>query len=368
MHELLTAPGPRHAAPSQTDSHLVVALIPAHNEEASIGATVRSVLGQSRRPDRIVVIADNCNDATVEIAQSLNVEVIRTVGNIHRKAGALNYALDQVLPHLDDQTRVLTIDADTVLSPDWIENALRWQQARPHAGAICTIYQGRNGRGILPILQRIDYAQEARRVGRRQGRVDVLTGVATLFTAGLLRQVASERGTTVRGRVGEIYDVDSLTEDFEITLAIKQLGYLPISPRDVVAVTDVMATWADLKRQRTRWQRGTVETLMAYGYSRLTRRHWVTQVWSYGLSLVFPLMLGLLALSWYVGGISYEPIWLLTLPLFYAEHILLSWRLGWKEGLVAISIVPFWIYENFRIFVFWFALYKAMRNGERRWA
>jgi hypothetical protein len=35
-------------------------LIPAHNEEAILGRTLRSLAAQSRAPDRVVVIADNC--------------------------------------------------------------------------------------------------------------------------------------------------------------------------------------------------------------------------------------------------------------------------------------------------------------------
>ena len=45
-------------------------LVPAHDEEAVIGATLRSLADQTRRPDRIIVIADNCADATGEVARA----------------------------------------------------------------------------------------------------------------------------------------------------------------------------------------------------------------------------------------------------------------------------------------------------------
>src|ERR1700760_3348425 len=48
----------------------VVAVVPAHNEEQCIAATIKALLGQTRAPDRIVVVADNCTDRTVQIAQS----------------------------------------------------------------------------------------------------------------------------------------------------------------------------------------------------------------------------------------------------------------------------------------------------------
>lgn len=346
----------------------IVALIPAHNEESCIGATIESLLSQRVRPDRIIVVADNCTDRTAQVAQAKGVEVIQTEGNRHRKAGALNYALDRYLPTFDGSARLLIMDADTILTPDWIANATRWLAIRPGAGAVCTIYTGRDAPGILPLLQRVDYAQEARRISRRRCRVDVLTGVATLFTASLLTEVASSRGTRIRGVTGEVYDTNSLTEDFEITLAIRSLGYDPVSPRDVCAVTDVMTTWSDLGRQRTRWQRGTVETLVSYGFSPLTRRLWFTQIWTYGLSLVFPLMLALLLTTWTVRGLHFEPLWLLVFPLFYLEQIMISWRIGYRAGLTSLLIVHFWVYETSRTVIFWKALAKALLHSERRWS
>ena len=38
------------------------------------------------------MIADNCTDATVEIAREHRVEVVETVDNTDKKAGALNQA------------------------------------------------------------------------------------------------------------------------------------------------------------------------------------------------------------------------------------------------------------------------------------
>ena len=52
---------------------------------------LNSLLTQTRVPDRIMVIADNCNDKTEQIARRFRgVTVMRTVGNTERKVGALN--------------------------------------------------------------------------------------------------------------------------------------------------------------------------------------------------------------------------------------------------------------------------------------
>ena len=67
------------------------------------------------------------------------------------------------------------------------------------------------------------------------------------------------------GRPGDVYDTAALTEDNEITIALKTLGALMVSPRDCTVVTELMPTWADLWLQRLRWQRGAVENIGAYG-------------------------------------------------------------------------------------------------------
>ena len=61
-------------------------LIPAHNEEAILGLTLTSLAEQSRPPDRVVVVADNCTDATVEVARSAWGRGVRD-GRQHREEG-----------------------------------------------------------------------------------------------------------------------------------------------------------------------------------------------------------------------------------------------------------------------------------------
>ena len=51
--------------PAGPADHLTV-IIPAFNEEASVGDTVRSVLAQSTPPARVIVVDDCSTDATAE--------------------------------------------------------------------------------------------------------------------------------------------------------------------------------------------------------------------------------------------------------------------------------------------------------------
>ncbi|MGK7915945.1 MAG: glycosyltransferase, partial [Prochloraceae cyanobacterium] len=50
------------------DRPRIAVLIPAHNEAVEIEATLNGVLPQIKPGDSVVVIADNCQDRTAEIA------------------------------------------------------------------------------------------------------------------------------------------------------------------------------------------------------------------------------------------------------------------------------------------------------------
>ena len=100
---------PRAVAP-------LTVIVPAYNEEGTIGDTLESLLAQTLMPAQIIVVNDCSTDRTEIIARKFGVTVLRPPKNTGTKAGAQNFALRQV------QTGwVMAIDADTVLAPDAIE-------------------------------------------------------------------------------------------------------------------------------------------------------------------------------------------------------------------------------------------------------
>src|SRR5919201_5603983 len=108
----------------------VVVLIPAKDEERTVETTLHSVERQSRRRDEMIVMADNCSDRTEPIVESRPGWTLwRSEGNRHKKAGALNQALER-LEHngiVRPEDFVLVMDADTELDEAFIENALATQ-------------------------------------------------------------------------------------------------------------------------------------------------------------------------------------------------------------------------------------------------
>jgi cellulose synthase/poly-beta-1,6-N-acetylglucosamine synthase-like glycosyltransferase len=369
LQPLPSRPSARPTTPPQVRrTTTVVALVPAHNEREGIAGTVRSLRDQTRAPDRIIVVADNCTDETVMLAREAGAEVVETVGNVHKKAGALNFALEMVLPVLRDEDVVLAMDADSRLMPDFVDIGLRHLVGTPDRGAISGSYVARDDPRVVALLQRIEYAQGLHTVHSRGGRIHVLSGAACMFSAGALRKVAALRGSpALPGPRGSVYHEESLTEDYELTVALKRIGYRPVNARDCRVVTDVMDTWQAWSVQRLRWQRGTLETLFGYGFVQHTRKAWAIQVWTYFRSLIPLLMVAYWGYALAFESITFQAFWLIVLPVFMLDQLVSAWKAGGRARLWAVCLVPMWLYDVRQSFVYWKALFRSLRRTESEW-
>ena len=319
----------------------VTVLIPAHNEEGSLAATIASLLSQSHPPERVIVVADNCTDSTVSIARRAGVEVFESVGNTHKKAGALNQALRLVLPQQDENDVVMVMDADTVLDDDFLSSAVTRFTSDRALMAVGGLFHGEPGHGILGQFQRNEYIRYAREMRRRRGRVFVLTGTASLFRPRALRTVAASRSHSIPGSHGDVYDTAALTEDNELTIALKSLGALMVSPAECTVVTELMPTWATLGAQRLRWQRGALENLGAYGLAPQTFRYWAQQLGiGYGVialsSYLLLIILTVLSLDHWI----WFPFWVGIGALFALERVVTVWKGGPQARLLALTLFP----------------------------
>jgi cellulose synthase/poly-beta-1,6-N-acetylglucosamine synthase-like glycosyltransferase len=349
------------------DRGLVVAVIPAHDEVASIGEAVGHLYRQEEPPDLVVVCADNCTDRTADVATAAGAYVYETVGNVHKKAGALNQALDRLLPVLRDDDAILVMDADSYLAPTFVAEAKR--KLREGYGGVGGVFTGRSGGGYVGMLQRNEYARYARDVDRRRGKVLVLTGTATLFAAKTLRHVVRARAAGgLPGGAAQVYDTRVLTEDNELTLALLHLGYKVVSPRGARLTTEVMESWRDLYRQRLRWKRGAVENLRDYGLTRVTLPYWLRQVVTFVGILVSAAYL--CTLLWSLTAdhtLHLQPLWLAVTGIFMAERVVTVRSRGPVQMALAATLAAEMAFDIFLQGVHAKALWDALTNRERRW-
>ncbi|MFF9114122.1 glycosyltransferase [Streptomyces massasporeus] len=165
----------------------VTVLVPAYNEQAGIGSTLRSLLDSTHRELQSVVIDDGSTDRTADIAASVGdarVEVVRQA--ISGKAGALNTGLARARYGI-----VVMVDAYSGFA-----------SATGRPVAVLTARSRRNGGGALAIL-----GSGSRCVTCAGGRMDLALRGIGRGSPGLARGVESwrrqPRGDMRRGLIEE---------------------------------------------------------------------------------------------------------------------------------------------------------------------
>jgi len=339
----------------------VVALVAAHNEEASVGTTIDALLRQTRPIDDIVVISDNSTDRTFEIAHSYPITATRTEGNTHRKAGALNAGWTDFG---QDADIILCIDADTILPPGAVAS---WEQEFERDSGLggSSAKLTMLGTEFLVRLQRAEFARWTD-TGLRRGWTSVLAGTACAIRNDLLHEFSR-----LAGRQGP-WTYDSIVEDFEITYRIRELGYrCHVSP-EVRAYTEAMTTRKALWGQRMKWQVGTVEDLLRFGFNKLTRVDWCQQVVGLLAAVVRVMWVWTMVLAMVLGLFRLDPIWLLPSLVFIANDVKQSLRIPHRDKwdvVIAAALLPQEIFAWIRAGWFtasWFSVLKSKVTGRSK--
>jgi cellulose synthase/poly-beta-1,6-N-acetylglucosamine synthase-like glycosyltransferase len=203
---------------------------------------------------------------------------------------------------------------------------------------------------------------------RRRGKVFVLTGTASMFRSRALREVARNRGGLIPGQHNDVYDTLALTEDNELTIALKTLGALITSPAECTVVTEVMPTLRSLWVQRLRWQRGALENLGVYGVTPPTLRYWAQQL-GIGYSVIALtaflslILLTLLSLDEWI----WFPFWLGLGIVFMIERVVSAWRGGWPARLLAVTVLPELFFDMFLNLVYVKGIVDITRGRQGTW-
>lgn len=356
----------RRRAPRPLPPARVTVVIPAHNEASSIGNTLASLHKQTLVPHDVLVVCDNCSDATQEIATGHGARTFVTEGNTARKVGALNQALAELLPVLSGNQLVLVMDADSQLNEGWLESAAAAVRNDTGIGAVCGVYFGEPGCGILGQLQRNEYVRYARSVYRRR-QTPVLSGTGTLFRVSALREIARERGRRLPGVHGEYYNTHGITEDNEITLALKSLGFRCLPGPRCETMTEVMPTIRHLFSQRLRWQTGTLLDLRLYGFNSVTAGYWLRQLAMYasiGASIACWVIIG-----WSMASKpSIDLTWTAAILAISLIERLWTVRKGGAAALgLTVVMLPEFAFDIFRMVVFVQAFSAAIRRRDVGW-
>jgi hypothetical protein len=223
--------------------------------------------------------------------------------------------------------------------------------------------------GLIGMMQRNEFARECRMIDRRGDRTHILVGTSTtLLPVAMLREVMAARRT---GRLpaGYVYVPESLTEDFELTLAAKTLGWHTVSPRGCDAVTDVCRPCGCSGTSASGGCRAAWRTCAATA-GRRSPRHSISAApgscsgWR-PCCCSTPPSPRPTALS---GTVMTSLPWALLTLVFIIDRVAGVRAQGRASMLFAALLVPEVLYNMFAQVVYVTALCKAFRGGPRRGA
>jgi cellulose synthase/poly-beta-1,6-N-acetylglucosamine synthase-like glycosyltransferase len=275
----------------------VTVLAPAFNEEANVVENVRSLLMLDYPLFEVVLVNDGSKDRTLgrlvdafDLRRSarsfehvLRCKPIRgiyespTYPNLvvvdkenGGKADALNAGLNLSLYPI-----FCAIDADSILEPDALLRLIRPFVDAPGvtiaAGGVVRVANGSEihsgrvhrvqlPRRPLPLIQIVEYLRAF-----LFGRMGWSTGNTLLVISGAFGLFDKRAALAAGG-----YATDSVGEDMELVVRMHRqrrerrqpyrIGFVP----DPICWTEVPETLRVLRRQRTRWQRGLIDTLVRH--------------------------------------------------------------------------------------------------------
>ena len=144
-------------------------VIPSHNEEKFIAATLKSLVEQTVLPTKLVVVNDNSTDSTAAIALEFAKKypfislVNKTSNAIHLPGSKVIQAFQKGLETLDDQYDfIVKADADLIFPSNYFETIIENFQSDFKIGMVGGFaYIERNGEWILENLTDKDHIRGA---------------------------------------------------------------------------------------------------------------------------------------------------------------------------------------------------------------
>lgn len=257
---LLTLLSWRRAAPvPPAPTRKFDVVIPSHNEELGIARTVAnlSAVDYPASLRRILVIADNCSDATAQKAREAGATVLERHDTEKRGKG---YALAHAFEFSQKDgfaDAVVVVDADTVVSPNLLHAYARRlddgaHAAQAHYGVMNPTASWRTR--LMTIA--LGMFHKVRSSGREAMGVSCgLRGNGMCFTHAVLREVP--------------HDAFSVVEDLEYGIRLGRKGHRVHYAWEAEVQGEMVSAEKQSRSQRQRWEGGRSQMRKLHGWPLL---------------------------------------------------------------------------------------------------
>jgi cellulose synthase/poly-beta-1,6-N-acetylglucosamine synthase-like glycosyltransferase len=209
-----------------------------------IQSTVYSVINSNYRNVEVVVVNDGSTDDTADKVQQLVKEYPKQVKLVSQpnagKWAALNHGHKYATGDI-----ILTIDADSYLFPEAINNLVQYYRD-PKVDAVVGYVSVGNIKTLVGKMQYLEYLVgfHLKRTQHVMNTIHILSGAISSYRA----RVANEYNLHYTGF--------SKTEDMDLSLQMRQKRLRLIHAHDAWCMTEGASTVKGLINQRTRWRYG----------------------------------------------------------------------------------------------------------------
>jgi cellulose synthase/poly-beta-1,6-N-acetylglucosamine synthase-like glycosyltransferase/peptidoglycan/xylan/chitin deacetylase (PgdA/CDA1 family) len=240
----------------------VSVVIPAWNEEANIGATLKSIIGNRRVIKDIIVVDDGSTDRTAAIVRDIITkhphEAITLISTENGgKAKALNTGVAEARGDI-----IVTMDGDAIFTPTTIE-ALVAHFADPTVGAVAgKVYTARLDT-FFDQMQALEYMLGQNIDKRALAHVNAVGVVPGPIGAWRRQDIIAAGG----------FSADTLVEDQDMTLMILRAGKRVVYEPRAVAYTETPQTIRNFLKQRFRWIYGTMQCFWKHSRALLVSKN-----------------------------------------------------------------------------------------------
>lgn len=230
----------------------VTVIVPACNEEKTLGKTVQSLLSLDYPKNKleIIIVDDGSVDKTLRIAQEFEKKGVMVLAKPNGGKGtALNLALKYSTGRF-----VGCLDADSVVKPDALKKMLGYF-AQKEVMAVTPSLKCTMPKTMWQKIQVIEFLLGVylRKVFAFLGAIHVTPGPFTIFRKSFFDKHGG-------------YDTNTVTEDIEISLRMQAHHYIIENAADANVYAIPKPTFATLYHQRIRWYRGFLDNVQKYRF------------------------------------------------------------------------------------------------------